>query len=112
RIFNWFMFILSTIGLIGAIVAYSNEVQNLFAENEPKVVDELYTVKGIYYGPFYHVKFNNGDDHLISKKNYVELEEGDRHKVLLNNISLRDLILYTTVAIVIFFILIFTTYLF
>lgn len=112
RLFNWIFFLIFTFGLIFAIVALTVEIPKLFENNEEKVIDELYTVKGLYYGPTYYVKFSDGQDHRISEKDFVQLETGDTYKVFFNNISLRDFFVYALVALIFLFILVLGTYIF
>jgi len=112
RLFNWIFFLIFTFGLIFAIVALTVEIPKLFENNEEKVIDELYTVKGLYYGPTYYVKFSDGQDHRTSEKDFVQLETGDTYKVFFNNISLRDFFVYALVALIFLFILVLGTYIF
>src|SRR5690625_2511689 len=112
RLFNWIFFLIFTFVLILAIVALTVEIPKLFENNEEKVIDELYTVKGLYYGPTYYVVFSDGQDHRISEKDFVQLEEGDTYKVFFNNISLRDFFVYALVALIFLFVLILVTYIF
>src|SRR5690625_1652512 len=112
RLFNWIFFLIFTFGLIFAIVALTVEIPKLFENNEEKVIDELYTVKGLYYGPTYYVVFSDGQDHRISEKDFVQLEEGDTYKFFFNNITLRDFFVYALVALIFLFVLILSTYIF
>src|SRR5690625_465592 len=112
RLFNWIFFLIFTFGLIFAIVALTVEIPKLFENNEEKVIDELYTVKGMYYGPTYYVKFSDGNNHRVSKKDFVQLEEGDTYKVFFNNVSLRDFLIFALIGLVGLYILVLCTYIF
>lgn len=100
RLFNWTFFIFFSIGLIFIIVTLTTEIPKLFQENEEKVVNDLYTVKGMYLGPTYYVILSDDSEHRISQKDFVQLEVGDTYQTFFSNVSQQDLIVYSIVTLI------------
>src|SRR5690625_1807620 len=99
RLFNWIFFLIFSIGLIFIIITLTTEIPKLFQENEEKVVNDLYIVKGMYLGPTYYVILSDDSEHRISEKDFVQLAVGDTYQTFFSNVSLQDLIVFSLIAL-------------